>query len=169
MIAIRQEENRDIPSIRQVEEIALGEQNEANLVDALRSSEALLISLVAEVEDKIVGHVAFSEVSIESESDHWTALGLGPMAVLPAHQGKGIGSKLVEAGLRACEKLGYPLVVVLGHSEYYPRFGFSPARPYGISWEGKVPDEVFMVKELGLDALSRISGTVRYRPEFNEV
>ncbi len=169
MPTIRPEENRDIISIRNVEEIAFGQPGEARLVDALRSSKALLISLVAEVAGEIVGHIAFSEVSIESESARTPALGLGPMAVLPAHQGNGVGSRLVEAGLAACEKMDYPLVVVLGHPEFYSRFGFSPARPHGIAWEKKVPDEVFMVRELEPGTLVKISGTVRYRPEFNEI
>lgn len=169
MPTIRPEENRDITPIRRVEEIAFGQTGEARLVDALRSSKALLISLVAEVAGEVVGHIAFSEVTIESESARTPALGMGPMAVLPAHQGNGVGSKLVEAGLKICKKMRYPLVVVLGHPEFYTRFGFSPARTHGIAWENKVPDEVFMVRELKPGALARISGTVRYHPEFNEV
>lgn len=169
MTSVRLEENRDIDSIRRVEEIAFGQTNEARLVDALRSSKALLISLVAEVAGEVVGHIAFSEVVVESESTRTPALGMGPMAVLPAHQGNGVGSKLVEAGLGACGEAGYPLVVVLGHPEFYPRFGFAPARPHGIAWEIKVPDEAFMVRELEPGALARISGTVKYRPEFSEM
>jgi len=93
---------------------------------------------------------------------------LTPMAVLPAHQRKGIGSQLVRVGLEACHRLGHDIVVVLGHPSYYPRFGFVPAKQRGIDCEFEVPDEAWMVLELREGVLAGRSGTVKYRPEFQE-
>ncbi len=96
-------------------------------------------------------------------------MGLAPMAVAPMHQKKGTGSALVQAGLDQCRQLDFVAVVVLGHPEYYPRFGFSPASQFGIGSEYDVPEEVFMAMELQPDALSRKTGRVRYHPAFKEV
>ena len=91
------------------------------------------------------------------------------MAVLPVYQRRGIGSQLVEAGLTACHNTHYGVVVVLGHPHYYPRFGFTPAKPLGIVWEHDAPDEAFMVKEIQEGALAQIRGVVKYHPEFATV
>src|SRR4029453_19349960 len=114
---------------------AFGQPNEADLVDALRWNNALTISRVAVQDGRLVGHIAFSPATITSGNVTIAALGLAPMAVLPAYQRRGIGSQLVEAGLHACHKTPYGVVVVLGHPHYYPRFGFAPAKPLGIVWE----------------------------------
>jgi len=106
-------------------------------------------------------------VTIDSENSNFEALGLGPMAVLPNCQRSGIGSKLIDSGLKECEKTRHELVFVLGHPDYYPRFGFIRASQHGIAWECEAPDEAFMVRELKKGALSKIHGIVRYRPEFN--
>ena len=98
---------------------------------------------------------------IESEDLTVHGLGLGPMAVLPDRQRSGIGSQLVEAGLRECAKTSYGIVVILGHPAYYPRFGFTRASQHGISWEVEVPDEAFMVRELIEGKLSKVSGIVK--------
>jgi putative acetyltransferase len=168
VIAIRRETQKDITAIHNVNAQAFGQKVEADLVDALRVSGALTLSLVALVDKEIVGHMAFSPVMVESSNDSFDALGLGPMAVLPGYQKKGIGSSLVEKGLRVCQKEGHEIIFVLGYPEFYSRFGFLPSHIYGIKCEYDVPDDVFMVKELAEGALNSRSGTVKYRPEFTE-
>jgi putative acetyltransferase len=111
--------------------------------------------------------LAFSPVTISSDTTTIEAIGLGPMAVLPAFQRQGIGSQLMEVSLEACRKTDYGIVVVLGHPAYYPRFGFTPSKPHGIIWERDVPEEVFMVKELKEGALAQTRGVVTYRSEFD--
>ena len=155
--------------MRRVNELAFGRQNEADLVDALRANARSYVSLVAVVDEQVVGHIFFSPVSVESEAGAFTAMGLAPMAVLPERQNKGIGSQLVRAGLKKCLGLGQDIVVVLGHPNYYPRFGFVPASLKGLRSEYDVPDEVFMVAELSEGALNGRRGLVKYHPEFSNV
>jgi putative acetyltransferase len=169
MIVIRAETTQDHISVRSVNQLAFGRQNEADLVDALREKARPCISLVAIVDDEVVGHIFFSPVSIESGDDFFTAMGLAPMAVLPAHQNQGIGSHLVREGLRESQRLGYNIVVVLGHPNYYPRFGFMPAGLKGLRSEYDAADEVFMVAELIPGALDGRRGLVKYHPEFGKV
>lgn len=166
---IRAETSEDFSAVRQVNERAFGRPGEADLVDALRKSGEPCISLVAETDGRIVGHIFFSPVLIESEVSTSTAVGLAPMAVLPEFQNQGIGSELVRRGLEDCLRLGHEVVVVLGHPEYYPRFGFVAASQKGLSCEYPVPDEVFMVAELRAGALAGRKGLVKYRPEFSNV
>jgi putative acetyltransferase len=167
MITIRSEEAADQLSVRRVNELAFGQATEADLVDALRAKADPYVSLVAIVDGLIVGHIFFSPVSIESETGVFNAIGLAPMAVLPEFQNKGIGSRLVDEGLKSCRELGQEVVVVLGHPNYYPRFGFIPAHLKGLRSEYDVPDDTFMVLELSESALSGRRGLVKYHPEFN--
>jgi putative acetyltransferase len=169
MFTSRPEESGDSAAIHDVNTLAFGQSQEADLVDALRSNGGLTISLVAVQDGRIVGHIAFSPVTITSDTGTMDAIGLAPMAVLPEYQRRGIGSKLVEAGLHACHNTLYGVVVVLGHTQYYPRFGFTPAKPHGVVWEHDVSEEVFMVKELKTGALAQTKGVVKYRPEFEAV
>jgi putative acetyltransferase len=167
MITIRPERRGDIPAIWRVNKAAFEQTAEADLVDALRRRRAVTLSLVAEEEGQIVGHVLFSPVTIEAEHKTRTAVALGPLAVLPAFQGRGIGSRLVTAGLEACRQAGHGVVIVLGHPNYYPRFGFVPASGHDIYWERDVADEIFMVAELLPEALRSVCGVVHYQPEFD--
>jgi putative acetyltransferase len=169
MCLIRPENPADHAAIRHVHTLAFGQLNEADLVDALRRHQVLTLSLIAVQDHRLVGHIAFSPVSIASATIAYDALGLGPLGVLPTHQRQGIGSQLVESGLQACRDIGCGVVVVLGHPHYYLRFGFTPATPYGIVWEHDAPKEAFMVQELQEGVLSQIRGVVRYRPEFDAV
>jgi len=167
-IIIRSEMPNDIVMIRKVNEAAFDTRAEAILVDGLRDEGAISISLVAILKEKIIGHILFSPVVIESENSSLHVVGLGPMSVLPEHQCRGIGSKLVVAGLELCRSRGQPAVVVLGHPEFYPRFGFVPSRQYAITCEYAVPPEVFMIKELRQGALAGQTGIAKYHQLFNE-
>lgn len=160
----RTERNDDRDKIRSVHVQAFDTDAEARLVDQLRETGIDLVSLVAEEQGVIIGHILFSPVTLDASV---RTAGLAPMAVLPGWQRKGVGALLVNEGLRACGDAGYEAVVVLGHPDYYPRFGFEPSAAFGIDSEYDVPPEVFMVKELREGALSGKSGTVRYHPVFN--
>lgn len=169
MIIIRAETAVDHSAVRRVNQLAFGQPHEAALVDTLREAVHPYISLVAVLDGEVVGHIFFSPVSIESEISPFTALGLAPMAVSPQYQNQGIGSQLVQAGLKECQRIGHNIVVVLGHSEYYPRFGFMPARLKGLRCQYDVPDEVFMVAELEPGALGGREGLVKYHPAFTNL
>jgi putative acetyltransferase len=141
---------------------------EADLVDALRAQAKPIVSLVAEDGDAIVGHILFSPVTLIAHPE-LHIIGLAPMAVMPARQRQGIGSALIHEGLRRCRALGFDVVIVLGHPEYYPRFGFTPASHFGLGCEYEVPEEVFMVLELEQGALQGKAGTIRYHSAFASV
>ena len=168
MVTVRREVAGDIAPIRRVNELAFGQKEEAGIVDKLRDRGGMTLSLVAVQEDQIVGHILFSPVTIESKGTSFEAIALAPMAVLPAYQGKRIGSQLVRAGLEECRRLGHEAVVVLGHADYYPRFGFAPAKPKGVDCEFEVPEEAWMVLELWEGALAGRSGIVKFQTEFKE-
>lgn len=163
---IRFEQPEDQEKIRNVYLQAFETDTEANLVDALRNTDVELISLLAEERGKVIGHILFSPVTM---GDEVKITGLAPMAVLPDWQAKGVGTRLVNEGLNACNKAGYEAVVVLGHPGYYPRFGFTPAVNFGINSAYDVPAEVFMVKELRDGILNGMTGTIKYHQIFNEI
>ncbi|MFC1572173.1 GNAT family N-acetyltransferase [Candidatus Eisenbacteria bacterium] len=168
MISIRPEALADIPHVRKINETAFGQPSEAGIVDALRTSCPEAISLVAESDGDVIGHILFSPVFVEGEAQTIQGMGLAPMAVLPEHQRQGIGSKLVQAGLEILRRNDCPFVIVLGHPEYYPRFGFKPASQFGLTcqWDG-IPDEVFMVIVFDEAVMAGVSGVAKYRNEFD--
>lgn len=168
MITIRKETLGDRLALRYINKQAFGGDVEPDLIDKLRARGAFTLSLVAVQENALSGHILFTPVTIESESAVVTAVALGPMSVLPEYQRQDTGSQLVRAGLEELRQAGHEIVVVLGHPDYYPRFGFSPTSKYGIKCEFEVPDEVFMALELREGALAGVSGTVKYQPEFSE-
>jgi putative acetyltransferase len=169
MLCIRSEQPEDITAIHEVHELAFGRPDEADLVGILCARGKATLSLVAVENGRIVGHILFSPVTIESGDRTFPAVGLAPMAVLPGQQRRGIGGRLVKAGLVECRNAGYDCVVVLGHPTYYPRFGFVPASRYGIRSEYEVPDEAFMILAWQPEVLRDRSGVVRYQPEFRRV
>lgn len=169
MSTVRPESPEDVPAIRRVNELAFDGPQEAVLVDALRRVAHPFISVVAAEGDQVVGHICFTPVTIAGGGALRLAMGLAPMGVLPEYQRRGIGSQLVRAGLEECRRLGCEVVVVLGHPEYYPRFGFIAARDKGLRSEYEVPDEAFMVKELKAGALDGVDGLVKYHEAFGAV
>jgi len=166
---VRAETPEDEVHVRAVNAAAFPTDAEARLVDVLRGNAEPQISLVAEHEAGVVGHILFTPVEIRSPSGTSMALGLAPMAVLPAHQRRGIGSALVRTGLEACREAGELVVIVLGHPEFYPRFGFCPAWDSGLYFETPGPMPAFMVCELVPDALGGRTGQVRYHDAFYDL
>ncbi|MCP4370315.1 MAG: N-acetyltransferase [Deltaproteobacteria bacterium] len=145
---IRKEKDIDKDKIWNVNAEAFETDAEANLVNTIRDSGTPFISLVAEEDEEIVGHILFTPVVITGDDSGVKLVDLAPMAVLTKFQKKGIGSQLVKTGIEKCSAHGYDDVVVLGYPDYYPRFGFVPSTKYQIKSEYDVPDEVFMVLEL---------------------
>ena len=169
MVEIRREQPEDVIEIRNVNDRAFGQPNEGAVVDQLRRACEGLVSLVAVVEGQVVGHILFSPARIEAEDGREVlGMGLAPLAVLPEHQRRGIGTELATAGLAIVRQTPCPFVIVLGHDTYYPRFGFEPASMYGLrcQWPG-VPDEAFMVLLLDADAMRGVSGVARYCSEWD--
>jgi putative acetyltransferase len=168
MITIRKEQRGDEEQIRLVNTCAFGQPAEADIVDTLRKACPEGVSLVAVREVKIVGHILFTPAVIEAKEQEIRGMGLAPMSVQPEFQRQGIGAKLVRAGLDEMRKARQPFVIVLGHPEYYPRFGFARASRYGIvSQYDNVPDEAFMILVLDRVALKGASGIAKYRAEFD--
>lgn len=173
---IRLEQASDIAQIWAVNADAFTTDVEANLVNTLRDSGCPMVSLVAEEGGTIVGHILFTPVELSSdvsdaeENDLNTKdlklMGLAPMAVSGDHQQNGVGSQLVKTGLEHCKTLGMDAVVVLGHPDYYPRFGFAPSVEYGIKAGLDVPEDVFMVYELRKGSLDGKSGTIKFHEAF---
>ena len=168
-MTIRPEQPDDIAAIRAVNEAAFAGPTEAGIVDALRTACLDAVSLVAVEDGRIVGHVLFSPVVASAGDEPIEGMGLAPMAVLPERQRHGIGARLVRAGIAALRARGRPFILVLGHPQYYPRFGFVPASQHGLScqWDG-VPDEAFMVLILDQAAMAGVAGVARYREEFDQ-
>jgi putative acetyltransferase len=162
---VRPETEADRAAVRAVNEAALETDAEADLVEGLRGSGVSLVSLVAEADGEIIGHILFSPVWLNDDAS-LNVMGLGPMAVVPNRQRNGVGSALLRQGLICCKDLGARAVVVIGHPEYYPRFGFAPASRYSLRCEYDVPEDVFMVAELEAGALNGASGLIRYHDAF---
>jgi putative acetyltransferase len=165
---VRVENDCDRDAVHAVNVAAFESPSEADLVDTLRQQAKPVVSLVADEDGAVIGHIMFSPVSLSNHPE-LKVMGLGPMAVAPTHQRKGIGSALIREGLDRCKQSEFAVVVVLGHPEYYPRFGFSPARQFGIDSEYDVPEEVFMALELKPTALSGKTGKVKYHPAFDKL
>jgi putative acetyltransferase len=167
MITIRAERPDDITAIRRINELAFCGTEEADLVDRLRAHNKLLVSLVAEDEGQLVGHVAFSHLTLGTQRLPCAGAGLGPMAVVPERQRQGVGSLLVRNGLDQCRLVRIQWVVLVGHPSYYPRFGFVRASSFGVRCAYEVSDEAFLAIELGVGALRGVTWTIYYEPEFD--
>ncbi len=164
---IREETDADREAICDIHCQAFGGDGEARLVDALRSEGYAHVSLVAEVDGQLVGHILFSDLRIVTRDGVVAALAPAPLGVLPARQRQGVGTALTRQGIDACRQRGARIVIVLGHQEYYPRFGFSAelARPLESPYAGPL----FMALELAPGALAGVGGQVEYPPPFSQV
>ncbi|HRH66658.1 MAG TPA: N-acetyltransferase [Bacteroidia bacterium] len=169
-IEIRQGKESDYEAVYEVNKKAFEQEDESKLVDALRGSEAFVpeLSLVAVRGDKIVGYILFTKIKIRDEAGHqFDSLALAPVAVDPEFQNMGIGSRLIRNGLHQATELGHTSVIVLGHEQYYPKFGFASAKNWHIKAPFEVPENAFMAIELVPEALKNRSGTVIYPKEFD--
>lgn len=167
LTVIRIEEPEDAPSVRTVIERAFGRTSEADLVEKLRRAGGHALCLVAVEGATVAGHILFTPVVVAVAERRVIGMGLAPLAVLPERQRQGLGSQLVRRGIEILAERNCPFVVVLGHPEYYPRFGFAPASRHGLScpWDG-VRDAAFMALVLDERAMAGVFGVARYREEF---
>ena len=161
---IRAETPDDRRGVRFINEAAFGTSEEADLVEALRLEGAVLLSLVAELEDRLVGHILFSRMWLQTAHGAVAAVALAPMAVLPRFQRRGVGGRLIRTGLDTLRAMGERIVIVVGHPDYYPRHGFSSELARAL--EGPFPREAFMALELTPGALDGIRAVVRYPQSF---
>lgn len=170
-LIIRPELSNDYGKITELNNRAFGRPGEGRLVEALRHNHLFIkgLSLVAVLQGKLVGHILFFPILIRGEGKIFRSLALAPMAVLPQYQRIGIGTALVSTGIDEARAGKHGSVIVLGHRDYYPRFGFIPASRYGIFPPFPVPDDVFLAIELFPEGLKGVKGTVEYPPEFGEI
>lgn len=170
-LVVRQETKADIDAVRKLNKKAFKGKDESKLVDALREEDGFIpeLSLVAQKAGAVVGHILFSPIEIKEGETSVAALALAPMAVLPDLQEQGIGSALVKSGLAEAARLGHKIVVVVGHPEYYPRFGFLKAGEKGLTLPFECEADVFMVLELVPGALDGVRGEIVYPKPFHEV
>jgi len=169
-LIIKPEITSNYQKITEINDLAFGQSNESNLIKNLRKTKNFInkLSLVAELNSEIVGHILFYPIKIQNNAKEFETLSLAPMAVDPNHQKQGIGKKLVREGLRVSKELGFKSVIVLGHPDYYPKFGFVPASNWNIKCPFEVPDNAFMAIELEENALKGIFGIVEYPKEILE-
>lgn len=174
-IIIRQEEIKDYGLSERVVEQAFknmdhSDHKEHHLVSRLRKTSFFIpeLSIVAEVQGEIVGHIMLTECLIKNEANEYISLALAPVSVLPEYQEKGIGTNMIHKSISIAKDLGYKSIIVLGHEDYYTRFGFKPASKWGIQAPFDVPDESFMALELKDGSLEGVKGTVVYPKEFFE-
>ncbi len=173
-INIRQETREDYDWVIELTEKAFetmefSDQKEGQLVDKLRKSPTFIdeLSLVAEINGKVVGHILFTPLVIDNGQQQFQSLVLGPVSVLPEFQKQGIGGQLIIVGHQKARELGFQSVILIGHPEYYPRFGYKTASGWGLKVAMELPsDDVFMAVELAENALSGVSGMVIFPPEF---
>lgn len=169
---IRTETESDYEKVYMLNFEAFGKrEDESKLVEKIRKSEEFVpeLSLVAEQDGEIVGHLLLSKAIVKNQDEKHTVIVLAPIAVKPEYQKQGVGTRLIEEGKKRCESLGYRLILLIGHPEYYPRLGFQPARRFGLELKQfEVPDEVFMVCEVKKEALQKIKGELKYPTAFFE-
>lgn len=167
---IRTETKEDYRKVYDLNKLAFENgEFEAQLVEKIRKSNQFIpeLSIVAEAQDQIIGQILLSKANVVDGDTEHEVIVLAPIAVHPAYQKQGIGGQLITEGIKRCQAAGYPLIFLIGHPEYYPKFGFKPARSYGLDLKQyEVPDEVFMVYEAIEGALATVKGELRYPETF---
>ncbi|TCZ79873.1 N-acetyltransferase [Paenibacillus albiflavus] len=167
---IRTETIDDYKQVYQLNYLAFGNRDdEAQLVEKIRHTDGFIpeLSIVAEQENQILGHILLSKASVVDGDKECEVIVLAPIAVHPDDQKRGIGGKLIQEGVKRCKAAGYPLILLIGHPTYYPKYGFKPARSYGLNLQQfEVPDNVFMVKEVIEGSLGTIKGELKYPAVF---
>lgn len=171
LVSIRPENKQDYKTITMVNDMAFGQENEGQLIEKLRKNKKFVknLSLVACMGNEIVGHILFFPIQIQTDETSIETLALAPVSVIPELQGLEIGSELIKKGLAKARKLKYQSVVVLGHENYYPKFGFRKANTFNIECSFDVPEENFMLLELEKESLKNICGKVIYPAEYMDV
>jgi len=174
-LTIRKEEPRDFNAVFNLIEKAfesekMSDHKEQFLVERLRKSDAFIpeLSMVAENDNKIVGHILLTKLKIKNDQNIFDSLALAPVSVLPEYQGKGIGGMLINQAHIIAKELGHKSIVLLGHEKYYPKFGYQLTEEFGIKLPFDAPKENCMIIELTENALQGVTGMVEYPKEFNE-
>jgi predicted N-acetyltransferase YhbS len=170
-IKIEAETEEDYEQIRALHTLAFNRDGEAKLVEKLRRTPIYIreLSLVARYRNTVIGHILFYPIKINFHGKKCVSLALAPISVIPRFQNRKVGTRLIWEGLEKARKLGFKSVIVVGHPDYYPRFGFKKASKYGISASFDVPDNALLAIELEKDALKDCRGTVAYPDEYNGV
>lgn len=174
-VIVRQETSQDIPSIFKVIKEAFKSAetpnpDEPQLVERLRKSNAFIpeLSLVAIIDNQIVGHILLTKIKVNNNEQVFDSLALAPVSVLPQYKNRGIGGQLITKSHSSARQLGYHSIILLGHHNYYPRFGYKLAKAFGFKLPFDVPDENCMAIELIKDGLKEVNGTVEYPSAFFE-
>ncbi|HBQ61902.1 MAG TPA: GNAT family N-acetyltransferase [Balneolaceae bacterium] len=172
-ITVRQEQKNDRSTVEKVirkafEPEPMSDQKEHLLVKKLRDSPAFIpeLSLLAEVDNTVVGYILLTKIQIKDATTTFDSLALAPVSVLPDHQRKGIGKMLIRTAHNKAKELGFRSVVLIGHEDYYPKFGYKEAQYFGISFPFEAPAENCMAIELFPDSLAKVSGEVVYPEAF---
>lgn len=173
-IKLRQENPADYEQVFKLTELAFAnmpfaDHDEQFLVERLRKSEFFIpgLSLVAESDGKIIGHILLTRLKIQGTETEFESLSLAPVSVLPEFQKQGIGGMLIRKAHQVATNLGYKSVILVGHPEYYPRFGYKKASEFGLKFPFQAPDDACMAIELVDNGLEGITGMVVYSPEYN--
>ena len=173
-LILRKELPKDYPVVFDIVKSAFlneaySDKTEHFLVERLRNSEAFVpdLSIVAELDDKLVGHILLTEINIVNKDTSSTSLAMAPVSVHPDFQGRGIGAKLILKSHEVAKELGYLSIILLGHDQYYPRFGYERADKFNISFPFEAPPQNCMALELVEGGLKNAGGLVHYAPEFN--
>jgi len=166
LVTIRPETDNDVTAIYHINAQGFGREKEAEFVNHLRDHHGVTLSLVAELDGLLVGHALFSPAKIEPDGSGFNSVVLAPLAILPEYQRRGIGSRLVREGIEQMRIMGHDIIFLVGHPEYYPRFGFTRAGRMGFRCEFDVPDKAWMLLETGKKDYRNLERTVYFRPEF---